>query len=45
MDISMHGNTTQIAEAKRIIMAKRPLVTAEAKCLVVMGSSTEIAHV
>ena len=44
-DISMHGNTNETAEAKRIIMAERLLVKGEAKCFVLMGSSAELAHV
>ena len=38
MDITMHGNAEETAEAKRIIEAARILEEGEAKCFVVMGS-------
>ena len=45
MDISMHGDTEEIAEAKRIIEAEPPLEEGEAKCFVVMRSRAEVAQV
>ena len=45
MDISMHGDTKETAEAKRIIEAERLLEEGEAKCFVVMGSRAELAQV
>ena len=40
MDISMHCDAEETAEAKRIIESE-----AEAKCFVVMGSRAELAQV
>ena len=45
MDISMHGDTEETAEAKRIMEAERLLEEGEANCLVVMGSRAELAQV
>ena len=45
MDISMHGNAEETAEAKRIIEAEHLLKESEAKCFVVMGSRVELAQV
>ena len=45
MDISMHGDAEETAEAKRIIEAERFLEEGEAKCFVVMGSRAELAQV
>ena len=45
MDISMHGDAEETAEAKRIIEAERLLEEGETKCFVVMGSSAELAQV
>ena len=45
MDISMHRDAEETAEAKRIIEAERLLEEGEAKCFVVMGSRTELAQV
>ena len=45
MDISMHGDAEETAEAKRIIEAERLLEEGEAKCFVVMGSRAELAQV
>ena len=45
MDISMHGDAEETAEAKRIIEAERLLEEGEAICFVVMGSLAELAQV
>ena len=45
MDISMHGDAEETAEAKRIIEAERLLEEGEAKCFVVMGSRAELTQV
>ena len=45
MDMSMHGDAEKTAEAKCIIQAERLLEEGEAKCFVVMGSSSELAQV
>ena len=45
MDISMHGDAEETAEAKRIIEAERLLEDGEAKCFVVMGSCAGLAQV
>ena len=45
MDISMHGDAEETAEAKLIIEAERLLEEGEAKCFVVMGSRAELAQV
>ena len=45
MDISMHGDAEETAEAKRIIQAERLLEEGEAKCFVVMGSRAELVQV
>ena len=45
MDISMHGNARETAEAKGIIEAAHLLEEGEAKCFVVMGSSADLAQV
>ena len=45
MDISMHGNAAETAEAKRIIEAERLLEEGEAKCFVVMEFLAELAQV
>ena len=45
MDISMHGDAEETAEAKRIIEAERVQEEGEAKCFVVMGSRAELAQV
>ena len=45
MDISMHGDAEETAEAKRIIEAERLLEEGEAKCFVVKGSRAELAQV
>ena len=45
MDISMHGDAAEAAEAKRIIEAERLLEEGEAKCFVVMESRAELAQV
>ena len=45
MDISMHGDAEETAEAKRIIQAQRLLGEGEAKCFLVMGSRAELAQV
>ena len=45
MDISMHGDAEETAEAMRIIQAERLLEEGEAKCFVVMGSRAELAQV
>ena len=45
MDISMHGDAEETAEAKRIIEAERLLEEGKAKCFVVMGSRVELAQV
>ena len=45
MDIPMHGNAQETAEAKRIIEEQRLLEKGEAKCFLVMGSCAELAQV
>ena len=45
MDISMHGDAEETAEAKHIIEAERLSEEGEAKCFVVMGSRAELAQV
>ena len=45
MDISMHGDAEETAQAKRIIEAERLLEDSEAKCSVVIGSRAELAQV
>ena len=45
MDISMHGDAEETAEAKRIIEAEPLLEEGEAKCFVVRGSCAELAQV
>ena len=45
MDISMHGNAEETAEAKRILEAQRRPEEGEAKCFVGMGSRAELAQV
>ena len=45
MDISMHGDAEETAEAKRIIQAERFLDEGEIKCFVVMGSRADLAQV
>ena len=45
MDISMHGDAEEMAEAKRIIPAERLLEEAEANCFVLMGSRAVLAQV
>ena len=45
MDISVHGNAEDTAEAKRMVEAERLLEEIEAKCFVVMGSRAELARV
>ena len=45
MDIFMHGDAEETAEAKRIIEAERLLEEGEANCCVVMGSRPELAQV
>ena len=45
MDISMHGDADEIAEAKRNIEEERPLDEGEAEGFVVMGSCAELAKV
>ena len=44
MQISMHGEAEETAEAKRIIEAERLLEEGEAKCFMVMGSRAELAQ-
>ena len=45
MDISLHGDAKETAEAKRIIKAEPLLEEGEAKCFAVMGSRAELAQV
>ena len=45
MDICMHGDAEENAEAKRIIEAERVLEECEVKCFVVMGFRAELAQV
>ena len=45
MDMSMHGDAEETAEAKCIIQAERLLEEGEVKCFVVMGSSAKLAQV
>ena len=45
MDISMHGNAEETAEAKRIIEAECLLEEGGAKCFVLMGSRAGLAQV
>ena len=44
IDISMHGNAKETAEANRIIEAERLLQEEEAKCFVVVGSRAELGR-
>ena len=45
MDISMHGDAEETADAKIIIEGERLLEEGEAKCFVVMGSRAELGDV
>ena len=45
MDICMHGDAEETAEAKRIIEAEHLLEDGEAQCFLVMGSRAELAQV
>ena len=45
MDISMHGDAEETAEAKHVIQGERLLEQGDAKCFVVMGSRAELAQV
>ena len=44
MDISVHGDAQETAEAKRIIDAERLLEEGEVKCFPMMGSRAELAQ-